>query len=76
MLYGTFDYGILRSTLEELVRGVRPGGSACALDRDRGRLPLRARARQMEHDQDASDGAASGEGPRRRGPVVRAKDHA
>jgi predicted DsbA family dithiol-disulfide isomerase len=29
MLYGNFDYGILRSTLEELVRGAGPGGSAC-----------------------------------------------
>ena len=29
MLYGNFDYGILRSTVEELVRGARPGGSAC-----------------------------------------------
>jgi predicted DsbA family dithiol-disulfide isomerase len=29
MLYGNFDYGILRSTIEELVRGTGPGGSAC-----------------------------------------------
>ncbi len=29
MLYGNFDYGILRSTVDELVRGARPGGSAC-----------------------------------------------
>ncbi len=29
MLYGNFDYGILRSTVEELVRGAKPGGSAC-----------------------------------------------
>lgn len=29
MLYGNFDYAILRSTVEELVRGARPGGSAC-----------------------------------------------
>jgi predicted DsbA family dithiol-disulfide isomerase len=29
MLYCNFDYGILRSTVEELVRGVGPGGSAC-----------------------------------------------
>ncbi len=29
MLYGNFDYGILRSTVEELVRGTGPGGSAC-----------------------------------------------
>ena len=29
MLYGNFDYGILRSTVEELVRGMGPGGSAC-----------------------------------------------
>lgn len=29
MLYGNFDYGILRSTVEELVRGAGPGGSAC-----------------------------------------------
>ena len=29
MLYGNFGYGILRSTVEELVRGLRPGGSAC-----------------------------------------------
>lgn len=29
MLYGNFDYGILRSTVEELLRGIGPGGSAC-----------------------------------------------
>ncbi len=29
MLYGNFDYGILRSTVEELVRRAGPGGSAC-----------------------------------------------
>lgn len=29
MLYGNFDYGILRSTVEELVRGIGPGGTAC-----------------------------------------------
>lgn len=29
MLYGNFGYGILRSTVEELVRGIDPGGSAC-----------------------------------------------
>ena len=29
MLYGNFGYGILRSTIEELVRGTGPGGSAC-----------------------------------------------
>lgn len=29
MLYGNFDYGILRATIEELVRGAGPGGSAC-----------------------------------------------
>ena len=29
MLYGNFDYGILRSTVEALVRGVGLGGSAC-----------------------------------------------
>jgi len=29
MLYGNFDYRILLGTVEELVRGVRPGGSAC-----------------------------------------------
>lgn len=29
MLYGNFDYGILRSTVFELVRGAGPGGSAC-----------------------------------------------
>jgi predicted DsbA family dithiol-disulfide isomerase len=29
MLYGNFDYGILRGTVEELVRGIDPGGSAC-----------------------------------------------
>lgn len=29
MLYGNFDFGILRSTVEALVRGVGPGGSAC-----------------------------------------------
>lgn len=29
MLYGNFDYGILKSTVEELVRGGGPGGSAC-----------------------------------------------
>lgn len=29
MLYGNFDYGILRSTIDELVRGAGPGGSAC-----------------------------------------------
>jgi predicted DsbA family dithiol-disulfide isomerase len=29
MLYGNFDYGMLRSTVEELVRGSHPGSSAC-----------------------------------------------
>lgn len=29
MLYGNFGYGILRSTIEELLRGRGPGGSAC-----------------------------------------------
>ena len=29
MLYGNFDYGILRSTVDELVRGAGAGGSAC-----------------------------------------------
>jgi predicted DsbA family dithiol-disulfide isomerase len=29
MLYGNFDYGILRSTIEELVQGSHPGRSAC-----------------------------------------------
>ena len=29
MLYGNFDYGILKSTVEELLRGIGPGGSAC-----------------------------------------------
>lgn len=29
MLYGNFDYRILESTVEELVRGIAPGGSAC-----------------------------------------------
>jgi hypothetical protein len=29
MLYGNFGYGILRTTVEELVRGIDPGGSAC-----------------------------------------------
>jgi predicted DsbA family dithiol-disulfide isomerase len=29
MLYGNFDYGMLRSTVEELVRGKLPGSSAC-----------------------------------------------
>lgn len=29
LLYGNFDYRILRSTVEELVRGIGPGGSAC-----------------------------------------------
>jgi predicted DsbA family dithiol-disulfide isomerase len=29
MLYGNFDYGILHSTVEELIRGIAPGGSAC-----------------------------------------------
>lgn len=29
MLYGNFDYGMLRSTVEELVRGSHPGRSAC-----------------------------------------------
>lgn len=29
MLYGNFDYGMLRSTVEELVRGMHPGSSAC-----------------------------------------------
>jgi predicted DsbA family dithiol-disulfide isomerase len=29
MLYGNFDYGILRSTVEALLRGAGPGGSAC-----------------------------------------------
>jgi predicted DsbA family dithiol-disulfide isomerase len=29
MLYGNFSYAILRSTVDELVRGIRPGGSAC-----------------------------------------------
>jgi predicted DsbA family dithiol-disulfide isomerase len=28
-LYGNFSYGILRATVEELVRGVGPGASAC-----------------------------------------------
>jgi predicted DsbA family dithiol-disulfide isomerase len=28
-LYGNFAYGILHATVEELVRGVRPGASAC-----------------------------------------------
>jgi predicted DsbA family dithiol-disulfide isomerase len=29
MLYGNFDYGILHGTIEELLRGVDPGCSAC-----------------------------------------------
>jgi predicted DsbA family dithiol-disulfide isomerase len=29
MLYGNFAYGILQSTVEELVRGLAPGGSNC-----------------------------------------------
>jgi len=29
MLYGNFGYGMLRSTVEELVHGIRPGRSAC-----------------------------------------------
>lgn len=29
MLYGNFDYGILHATVEELIHGVLPGGSAC-----------------------------------------------
>lgn len=29
MLYGNFDYGMLRSTVEELLRGSHPGRSAC-----------------------------------------------
>jgi predicted DsbA family dithiol-disulfide isomerase len=29
MLYGNFDYGILRSMVEELVRGSHPGSSGC-----------------------------------------------
>lgn len=29
MLYGNFEYGILKSTVDELVRGARAGGSAC-----------------------------------------------
>lgn len=29
MLYGNFGYGMLRSTVEELVRGIVPGSSAC-----------------------------------------------
>lgn len=29
MLYGNFEYGMLRSTVEELVRGIHPGSSAC-----------------------------------------------
>lgn len=29
MLYGNFSYGVLHSTVEELVRGIDPGGSAC-----------------------------------------------
>lgn len=29
MLYGNFDFGILRGTIEELLRGVDPGCSAC-----------------------------------------------
>lgn len=29
MLYGNFDYGILKATVEELLRGAQPGGSAC-----------------------------------------------
>jgi predicted DsbA family dithiol-disulfide isomerase len=29
MLYGNFDYGMLRSTIEELLRGSHPGCSAC-----------------------------------------------
>ena len=29
MLYGNFDYRILRSTVEELVQGSRPGRSPC-----------------------------------------------
>lgn len=29
MLYGNFEYGMLRSTVEQLVRGIHPGSSAC-----------------------------------------------
>lgn len=29
MLYGNFDYRVLRSTVEELVRGAQPGSSRC-----------------------------------------------
>ncbi len=29
MLYGNFGYGILKSTVEELLRGAGPGGTAC-----------------------------------------------
>ncbi|MBS2017383.1 MAG: DsbA family protein [Deltaproteobacteria bacterium] len=29
MLYGNFDYGILHGTVDELLRGLVPGGSAC-----------------------------------------------
>jgi predicted DsbA family dithiol-disulfide isomerase len=29
MLYGNFEYGMLRSTVDELIRGVRPEGSPC-----------------------------------------------
>jgi predicted DsbA family dithiol-disulfide isomerase len=29
MLYGNFEYGILKSTVDELVRGIHPGCSAC-----------------------------------------------
>jgi hypothetical protein len=29
MLYGNFDYSILHATVEELVRGLHAGGSAC-----------------------------------------------
>lgn len=29
MLYGNFAHGVLQSTVEELIRGAEPGGSAC-----------------------------------------------
>ena len=29
MLYGNFEYGVLRATVDELLRGIHPGGSAC-----------------------------------------------
>ena len=29
MLYGNFEYGMLRSTVDQLVRGIHPGSSAC-----------------------------------------------